>query len=392
MALETLPPDQRAVLQLVLAQGRTYDQLATVLRISPEAVRDRARAGALTLVPEGAQGLEGDARGRAVDYLLGQQEEAAERDTRADLGADPELRAWTLSLASALAPISPHPLPAVPEPADGAGAAAAADPDDDSASLVQAVPDDADATPVPVASLASEHGDEEAPDPAAQPDHIAARRRDPPAAADDDGGTEPDEPEGERPRRSLLGGGLLLAGLAVLVVVLVVALTHPDPGKSGNASPSGSGTSSSTPTTSTATTPTTSTPTTATNSTETQTLGQANLQPAQPGSKALAVAQLRVQGNSAGFEITAQGLSTAPNTYHAVWLEGTGREKTQFLGAVLNKDIKSGRFQRLAPVPSNVTAFNRMVISREPITSSTDPPKVPTTVELAGPLRLVGTG
>jgi hypothetical protein len=382
MALETLPPDQRAVLQLVLAQGRTYDQLATVLRISPEAVRDRARAGALTLVPEGAQGLDGEARGRAVDFLLGQQDESADRETRADLGADPGLRAWTLAVASALAPISPHPLPAVPEPDHGE--AAAADPDDDLVPVVKSAPDDA--TPVPAAAVASGGGAEEAPGVDGPPGRVVARRRD----GGDEAGAEPDEPDEERPRRSLLGGGLLLAGLIVLVVVLMVALLHRD--TPADSSTTASGTASSTPSTPTATTPTTSTQTTATNSTDTQTLGQANLQPARPGSKALAVAQLRVQGNSAGFEITAQGLTTAPHTYHAVWLEGTGREKTQFLGAVLNKDIKSGRFQRLAPVPSNVTAFNRMVISREPITSSKEPPDVPTTVELAGPLRLVGTG
>ena len=43
--LETLPPDQRAVLQLILAQRRDYAELAGLLKIDAGAVRTRAHAG-----------------------------------------------------------------------------------------------------------------------------------------------------------------------------------------------------------------------------------------------------------------------------------------------------------------------------------------------------------
>ena len=42
MSLDALAPDQRAVVQLVLQQDRSYDELAGLLGISTDAVRDRA--------------------------------------------------------------------------------------------------------------------------------------------------------------------------------------------------------------------------------------------------------------------------------------------------------------------------------------------------------------
>ena len=41
-SLETLPPDQRAVLDLVLQRGRSYDDIARLLAIDRAAVRGRA--------------------------------------------------------------------------------------------------------------------------------------------------------------------------------------------------------------------------------------------------------------------------------------------------------------------------------------------------------------
>jgi hypothetical protein len=194
--------------------------------------------------------------------------------------------------------------------------------------------------------------------------------------------TSAESPEGE-PRRSLLGGALLLAGLAVLVVVLVFALTNGGGDDSTKAS-SGAG-STSTSTTAASTT------TTSTGTTQAQTLGQANLTAPVAGSGALGVARLEVQGSSAGFDISAQGLSPQPNTYYGVWVSGAGG-KTQFLGAIPIKDVKSGRFRRVAPVPSNISDYNEMIISAEPITSSKQTPTKPTNVVLRGPLKLVGTG
>jgi len=43
-SLDDLPADQRAVLQLVLQRGRTYDEIARLLSIDRAAVRARALA------------------------------------------------------------------------------------------------------------------------------------------------------------------------------------------------------------------------------------------------------------------------------------------------------------------------------------------------------------
>src|SRR4051794_38204956 len=182
---ESLPPDQRAVLQLILTQGRSYDDLSSMLRITPDHVRARAYAGARALAP----GAETGARsGRVVDYLLGQLPFSDRLAVRAQLASDPELRAWARALAGELAPVSREPLPPVPGPADGDGPGKPAE---------RATPPRAPA-PGPAAPLADETSGDLA------------------AAAAGDGES----------RRSLLGGALLLAGLAVLVVVLVVALTR----------------------------------------------------------------------------------------------------------------------------------------------------------------------
>jgi hypothetical protein len=328
-AFESLPPDQRAVLQLILAQGRSYDDLASVLRITPEHVRARAMAGARTLAGGGPGG---GPQGRVVDYLLGQLPFSDRLAVRAQLASDPALRAWALALSRELEPVATEALPEVPKPAEE--------------------------------KVEAERMEEaEAAAPGATPQEAGA-----PA-------------EGES-RRSLLGGALLLAGLAVLVVVLVVALTS---GGSDDSTPA-----TGSPSTSTAASSTTPTSTTTTG-TAAQTLGQANLTATTSGSRALAVARLQVQGSSAGFDINAQGLSPKANAYFAVWVAGAGG-KTQFLGAVLNKDVKGGRFRRVAPVPSNISDYNQMIISSEPITSSQQTPSKPTSVVLRGPLKLVGTG
>src|SRR3954454_392547 len=81
MSLDVLAPDQRAVVQLVLQQDRSYEELAGLLGIAPEAVRDRARRGLERLAPD--DGLTDDERGELADYLLGQQSVSGRETTRA---------------------------------------------------------------------------------------------------------------------------------------------------------------------------------------------------------------------------------------------------------------------------------------------------------------------
>ena len=84
--LETLPPDQRAVLQLILKQGRGYADLAGLLKIDPDAVRARAHAGLDALVPaDTGRGLPPERRGQVADYVLGQLDGEDAASTRRHL-------------------------------------------------------------------------------------------------------------------------------------------------------------------------------------------------------------------------------------------------------------------------------------------------------------------
>lgn len=54
--IEKLPPDQRAVLSLVLSQGRSYAEVASMLGISEQSVRERAHAALDSLATVGSNG------------------------------------------------------------------------------------------------------------------------------------------------------------------------------------------------------------------------------------------------------------------------------------------------------------------------------------------------
>jgi len=68
--VDSLPPDQRAVLQLVLQRGRSYDDIAELLSIDRAAVRQRALAALDALGPQTR--LAPERRALITDYLLGQ--------------------------------------------------------------------------------------------------------------------------------------------------------------------------------------------------------------------------------------------------------------------------------------------------------------------------------
>lgn len=124
MALESLAPDQRAVVELILKRDRSYSELAGLLGISEDAVRRRARAGVAALGTEGDLGA-GD-RDRVADYLLGQIGEPEQTATAELLSSSPSARAWAEGVAGQLRPVARGALPEIPsgEPVPAARAAA----------------------------------------------------------------------------------------------------------------------------------------------------------------------------------------------------------------------------------------------------------------------------
>ncbi len=116
--LDNLNDLQRATLQLLLKQGKSYDEIAALLKIDASAVQSRAHEAVAALVP--AKPDIGDDRRREVtDYLLGQQAASGRAATREYLEDSADGRSWARSVAGALRPVAGDGLPEIPaEPAE----------------------------------------------------------------------------------------------------------------------------------------------------------------------------------------------------------------------------------------------------------------------------------
>src|SRR4051794_15437594 len=111
-AFEGLAPDQRAAVELVLRQGRSYGELAELLGLPEETIRARARGGLEALAPD----LVPPARaGEVADWLLGQQAERHAQRTRELLRSDPAIRDWAQTVAVPLRTLYGDEIPALPD-------------------------------------------------------------------------------------------------------------------------------------------------------------------------------------------------------------------------------------------------------------------------------------
>src|SRR3954447_852738 len=127
--LDQLPPEQRAIVELVVQRGRSYETLAEVLQVPQARVRELAREALTELSPRTAQRVDVDRRGQVADYLMRQQSPEEERATRDYLKESEPARAWALSLLDSLDPLYANGAsPPVPEPATGEDTETAAPP------------------------------------------------------------------------------------------------------------------------------------------------------------------------------------------------------------------------------------------------------------------------
>lgn len=117
---DDLPADQKAVLQLVLRQGRTYGEIAGLLKISEAAVQNRALTALDAIGPADA-GLDDERQDEVGDYLLGQQSASERAATRELLEANGPARDWARQVAADLraAGVAGDDLPEIPaDPAE----------------------------------------------------------------------------------------------------------------------------------------------------------------------------------------------------------------------------------------------------------------------------------
>jgi len=111
--LDDLPADQRNTLQLLLKHGKSYEELADMLRIEPDAVRTRALDALDALGPD-ATGLTQARQDEVSDYLLGQQSAEEQAQTRSFLEGSAAGRAWGRVVSTELRTIARESLPEIP--------------------------------------------------------------------------------------------------------------------------------------------------------------------------------------------------------------------------------------------------------------------------------------
>jgi hypothetical protein len=144
--LDALPADQKSVLQLLLRQGKGYDDLSGLLRLDADEVRSRAYDALDTLGP-GAAGLSAERRHEIADWLLGQRDPDEAAATRAFVDGSTAGRLWAHGVARELEPLAGDRLPELPAEAAVAAEPAGADEADERK--------DADDAPTPFAPAAT---------------------------------------------------------------------------------------------------------------------------------------------------------------------------------------------------------------------------------------------
>jgi hypothetical protein len=331
-SLETLPPDQRAVLDLVLQRGRSYDDIARLLAIDRAAVRARALAAFDEIGPD--TGIASESRALITDYLLGQLPERMAEQTRERLASSPYERAWARVLVSALGPMASKPLPEIPN-----------------------------------GSRAAEPGGSAAEEPATAGRNAGATRQRRPR----DRGQRRAPSLSDRP--SSRRGGAIMLGVGALVVValVVVALALLNNGSSKHTS-----TVAASGTTATGTTGTTPTSTSGSNA---QVVAQSNLNPpAGSSSPAKGVGFVVKAGNAYGIIIEAAHVPPNNKNAYAAWLYNSPTDAHR-LGFVSPAVGKSGTLQVGSPLPANAGHFKQLLLTTE--TQSN--PKAPGPVLLQGP-------
>ncbi|HEY4277886.1 MAG TPA: sigma factor-like helix-turn-helix DNA-binding protein [Conexibacter sp.] len=412
-ALESLPPDQRAVLQLILKQGRGYTELSGLLKIDEDAVRARAHAGLEALVPNGAgAALTPTRRAQIADYLLSQQDDSDRSITLQHLEDSRAARRWASALRDQLAPLAAEDLPEVPGtpsaahqaaqatdepvPADGTADRAPADgatADDEPVAAELAQPTSAfPAVPVdaPVEEPHSLAPEEPVDDPradAAQDEahsgSAAAPRPSPPST------TIRAREWQDAPRRSSkLGGILLLGGVAALIAVVVIVLVN----RGGDDQPTASAPAAQAQTSRSATRG--ATPGGGASSDAPTVLQQVNLNP--PGgadsAPARGVAFVMIQGQRP--VVAVQVADIPPNgdsDVYAAFLHSSRTGRSHFLGYVPGLVKRDRRFTVSSPLPNDTASYDEVVVSRES-SQATAPPGSPSDVVLSGRLRVNRAG
>jgi hypothetical protein len=321
--LDELPPDQRAALSLLLAQRKSYGEVAAMLQIGEGAVHARAHAALAVLAPAQARPLTAEQRALVGDYLLGQLGVAERVQARTLLSSSEPARAWALAISPQLSTVAPQGLPDVP--ALNSAAPAAGPAQQPTAGAPPAAPG-AGESPVP--------GSEE---------RVQG------------GGSGPGSPS-PAPASSRLGGALVLAAILVAVIVAVVLLTSGDSSHGGHQQTG------------------TTTAASATTTTGPAVSARIAMRPAHPTSRSIGLLEILTEGSKRAFYIVAEHLPPTHGFFYALWLYNNHTSHEP-----LGKAPAVGSTERLeggGALPANAAEFHEVLLTRETSTHATHPGRV----------------
>jgi hypothetical protein len=351
---DELPPDLRAALSLVLRQNKTYDEVASMLGIAPEALHDRAHAALAMLAPGQARHVPAKEREQIGEYLLGQQPgDSARLSARKLLSESEPAREWAQALVKELEPVGGElpeiPVPPAPEPLKSKPPRP---PKDKPASKPKPEPKAKPAAaPKPATPVSAAH-----PAPSGGPVPLSSA-----GAADG--------PPWESASRSLpssrLGGGLLLAILVAAIVVVIILVAG-----SGGSSKHDSKTS----------TKTTSSTTTSGPKEE----GRFTLKSPESGSTSTGIAEILSESGKRALFVQAEHIPATKGFFYAIWLYNSTNSASP-----VSRSPEVGKthaFSGAVALPGNASEFKEILVTKETSTKPTRPGHV----VLRGPFSVNG--
>lgn len=309
---EQLSAEQRAIIELVLKQGKTYKGLGEMLGMPTARVKELARESLVTLAPVSAASVDEEWRGQIADYLLQQQSGPESTATRGHLRRSEGARAWSRSVLDTLEHFyDPANIPTIP---DGDGSAKPRSRPSWRSELREKLPaKEAPAKPGDGAEAAAE-------------DKGAERKALSPAAR-----------EIVRRRRIAAGGGIALLLLLALLFWPIGLVTGGDDGDDDSAKKP--------------------------RRPRAQVVGQLVLQPVE-GAKGTGVAVIAARGKQRQMIVQARLPATPNGQAYEVWLYNDDRN-VRSLGAQVTD--REGMFQGAGPLPSDVAKYKFIDISREKV-------------------------
>ncbi len=300
---DQLSAEQRAIIELVLKQGQSYEELGTMLGLPTSRVRELARESLVKLSPRSAAAVDDDWRGQLADYLLNQQSGPEGTATKGHLRRSEGARGWARSVLDSLEQFyGSTNIPTIPEG-----------------------------------------------EPAAAPRRERKPRREKPPKRERPDKPEKDEPRQAAPaaagdairRRRLMGAGAAVVVLLLVVLVWPLHLLTGSDSKSDAAKPK------------TAATP------------KTQILGQLVLKPVgSANSKAAGVAVIAQRGTKRQLIVQAQLTPTKPRQAYEVWLYNSQSDARSMGAQVTNA---KGTLQGAAALPSDFSKYKFIDLSLETV-------------------------